>query len=596
MRRFDKGRRTFLELFDQACGAGEDGAIMQRKALGILFLCLVLLAAIVLGYWDMLNSEKLRISQAQDPAGTQPFATAQTDDDGPPLPERAFTGDGEPASETSAEPAAPQSEIATISVDEGSPDDPAAAANVSGQASGSGGSKVAGGSGDGPDPAAEASAGDVPLFDLLRVEPDGSTVIVGRAAPGSRVTLQDGDTTIGSDTANAAGEFVVVLPEPLQPGAHAITIIATTPEGSATASRETAIVSVPEAGQAGELLAMVETPDQPSRLINVPTSPPDQIDEAGGQAGESAASGASAGAQPEPRDSASLDEPPDVSSETGGKEAAILPRASNGEEAGEPAQRVDQPMLRIEAVEVEGGKMFVAGTADAGTSVRVYVDNTLLAEGRASADDRFLVTAEREVAVGEHLVRVDQLTAGGEVMARAEVPFTRPEGVAVAAIAPIADEVGTGEDAVESNFTGTRDEGAAAQNAEVTAPASGLVPTQNSGAPDDQDSAGAPATDLRAVPPEATTPAGEVVPTNRQAPLATANGRVIIRKGDTLWGISRETYGRGSRYTAIYLANGNRIRDPDLIYPGQVFRLPEIQDETEEVSAAEAAPKGGRDE
>ena len=50
---------------------------------------------------------------------------------------------------------------------------------------------------------------------------------------------------------------------------------------------------------------------------------------------------------------------------------------------------------------------------------------------------------------------------------------------------------------------------------------------------------------------------------------------MIIRKGDTLWEISRRTYGEGQRYTVIYLANGDQIRDPDLIYPAQVFRLPE---------------------
>ncbi|NOJ91309.1 LysM peptidoglycan-binding domain-containing protein, partial [Myxococcus xanthus] len=41
-----------------------------------------------------------------------------------------------------------------------------------------------------------------------------------------------------------------------------------------------------------------------------------------------------------------------------------------------------------------------------------------------------------------------------------------------------------------------------------------------------------------------------------------------------LWAISRRTYGEGDRYTAIYDANHDQIRDPDLIYPGQVFVLP----------------------
>ena len=50
---------------------------------------------------------------------------------------------------------------------------------------------------------------------------------------------------------------------------------------------------------------------------------------------------------------------------------------------------------------------------------------------------------------------------------------------------------------------------------------------------------------------------------------------VIIRKGDNLWRISRRLYGDGVRYTTIYQANQDQIRDPDLIYPGQVFLTPE---------------------
>ncbi|HMB47551.1 MAG TPA: LysM peptidoglycan-binding domain-containing protein, partial [Afifellaceae bacterium] len=49
---------------------------------------------------------------------------------------------------------------------------------------------------------------------------------------------------------------------------------------------------------------------------------------------------------------------------------------------------------------------------------------------------------------------------------------------------------------------------------------------------------------------------------------------VIIRKGDNLWTISRRTYGRGFRYTTIYQANDDQIRNPHMIFPGQVFVLP----------------------
>ncbi len=49
----------------------------------------------------------------------------------------------------------------------------------------------------------------------------------------------------------------------------------------------------------------------------------------------------------------------------------------------------------------------------------------------------------------------------------------------------------------------------------------------------------------------------------------------VVSRGDSLWRISRAAYGDGARYTVIYDANHNQIRNPDRIYPGQVFVLPE---------------------
>lgn len=49
---------------------------------------------------------------------------------------------------------------------------------------------------------------------------------------------------------------------------------------------------------------------------------------------------------------------------------------------------------------------------------------------------------------------------------------------------------------------------------------------------------------------------------------------VFVQPGNSLWRIARRTYGGGVQYTLIYEANQDQIRDPDLIYPGQVFVLP----------------------
>lgn len=50
---------------------------------------------------------------------------------------------------------------------------------------------------------------------------------------------------------------------------------------------------------------------------------------------------------------------------------------------------------------------------------------------------------------------------------------------------------------------------------------------------------------------------------------------IIVQKGATLWAIARERYGDGQLYVRVFEANAGDIRDPDLIYPGQVFDLPD---------------------
>jgi len=61
-----------------------------------------------------------------------------------------------------------------------------------------------------------------------------------------------------------------------------------------------------------------------------------------------------------------------------------------------------------------------------------------------------------------------------------------------------------------------------------------------------------------------------------QAPttVAAAEGKVVVQPGNSLWRLARSTYGSGLRYTVIYEANKEKITNPDLIYPGQVFKLP----------------------
>lgn len=64
------------------------------------------------------------------------------------------------------------------------------------------------------------------------------------------------------------------------------------------------------------------------------------------------------------------------------------------------------------------------------------------------------------------------------------------------------------------------------------------------------------------------------IPAGSGLALGQTPGQAIVQPGQNLWRIARHSYGAGTRYTVIYLANREQIRDPNRIYPGQVFAMP----------------------
>ncbi len=388
-------------------------------------------------------------------------------------------------------------------------------------------------------PAAEAMKPDAPAaqpappgvvapsFDVVRVEGDGSLVVAGNAAAGARVEIVQGSNVLGETTAGADGAFAVVLDDPLEPGDYQIVLRSTAPGGVVATSTQTAVVSVPEQ-RGGQVLAMIEEPGKAAELLTVPKP-----------AGEPAAV-----AQPQPGPTeAPISVAPAAPAPT---EAAPAPEQAAPAEA--PAAPVAGPRVVVEAVEIDGSKVFVAGLADAGRKVRAYANELLLGDAVTSPDGHFLIEAARDLPVGDYTIRVDGLDEDGtRVVVRATVPFQREPGESIAAVAPSAPA-------------------APAPAATGEAKPAEAVPVPE--APEQQ--ASAPQA------PAAGEPATTVAPK-----LKHVDSAVIIRRGDTLWRISRRVYGHGVRYSTIYLANQEQIADPDRIWPGQVFKVPETSSEGE---------------
>lgn len=645
---------------------------------------------------------------------------------------------------------------------------------------------------------AVAATAVTPAFDVLRVEKDGSTVIAGRADPGARIEIVDGDKVIASAAADPSGDFAAVLDDPLSSGDHSITIKATSKDGKSTTSEEVATVSVPK-DASGELLAMVTKPGEASKIITMPEVKDTQVasdkgvtpdaveqtktadgatttqDAAKVQETAKAAAEADAAKAEEtakiatdpaadtavetpdlPASSSDIASTPpavsqdDVAPEAREQQTAKADQVTPDSAAATPADTVaetdqKQPAAAAEvmvtAVELEGDKIYIAGSTRPGATVRLYADDQIVAEAKADGDGRFVADGTIKLAVGNHTIRADVLGGdGSKVEFRASVPFFRPEGdlAAVAsneaaedkpAIEPFVnaafdqarDEAGKALGLLQGLYAGgkmpTAEELAAARSsaeialkslAEVRVPvdvdptlaamaakaseeagkaldklkavpadvaafktALGDVETivgsavkpaakvadanendtvevpakqdtaaaDQSAPPDDvkaadasvaaptvdkregevnsdevqvtakvdrltksmdatakvetkTDDAATPADGASAVTTAGTEAGGDNAAANadetvgeatasadqpkviEQAPLKQSDGSVIIRRGDTLWQISRRVYGRGVRYTTIYVANKTQIDDPDRIMPGQIFSMP----------------------
>ena len=59
-----------------------------------------------------------------------------------------------------------------------------------------------------------------------------------------------------------------------------------------------------------------------------------------------------------------------------------------------------------------------------------------------------------------------------------------------------------------------------------------------------------------------------------KAPESSSGKTYTIKSGDCLWNIAKKFYGNGAQYTKIYEANKDKIKNPNLIYVGQVITIP----------------------
>lgn len=268
-----------------------------------------------------------------------------------------------------------------------------------------------------------------PVFDIVRVGPQGGAVIAGRASPGSEIAIREGDTEIGRTRADSKGDWVFTSDKPLAPGPRTLTLSERGTDGHETKGDGTVFLVVPAKPPTQEANQEVKPPQPALAVLSEPNVPPRVL---------------------------------------------------------QPTNPAAPTQLGLAAVEYdETGGLRFTGSAHPGATVRVYIDSHAVGDARADTTGRWTLSPLSEAAPGQHRLRLDELRGTGPV-ARIELPFTR-----------------------ESPQT-----------------------------------------------------------------AAMAEGSVVVQPGQNLWQMARRAYGAGIRYTVIYSANREQIRDPNLIYPGQLFAMP----------------------
>ena len=460
----------------------------------------------------------------------------------------------------------------------------------------------------------------MPAFDVVRVDSEGNATIAGRAAAGDQVALLLDGVEIAKAAADGAGSFVFLMTLAPADVPRALSLQATGADGAARASEVEAIVA-PFAGPVAVAAAGVEvakTEEAAAEAALEAKSEAASAAEATTEGGATAEAATAEAAQPS---AGGETEPPAAEAAASAVDKpiaapAVVMAGPQGIEVKQAASAAES--LTIDAISyTDTGDVEIAGRAPGRGFVRVYLDNKAVAEVKI-AEDGVWRTGLAAVEAGIYTLRVDELDGAGKVLNRFETPFRReaPEVLAKLTQAQPAETQKATTQAAQTQATGTQTAavqatetqavGTQASEAQTTATqAAGAEATQaqvaetqatgteTTGAQADGSQATeAQTTEAQAAGTQATeAQTTEVQPASTQATAAQTEPAtatvaapqpapkrvqaITVQPGNTLWAIARERYGSGMLYVRLFDANRDAIRDPDLIYPGQVFTIPD---------------------
>jgi nucleoid-associated protein YgaU len=235
----------------------------------------------------------------------------------------------------------------------------------------------------------------VPSFDVVLIEPNGEGVLAGRAQPGWTITLETGGTKVAMATADAQGEWSIVLDKPLPQGNHSLSLKTISPDGTrALSSQQTVSVAVAKVREDTAPLASAG-------------------ESASGPAGNVPLSDTVAADAPQPKTQVASIEP-------------TIQATVGGGQAQQPRPAIALSTVDYQDTGAEAGKLTVTGTADPGAQLSLYFDDVPVAKVTADTLGMWRIETDKKLGLGAHTFRAERYDqATQKVAARATVTFER---------------------------------------------------------------------------------------------------------------------------------------------------------------------------
>ncbi len=416
-----------------------------------------------------------------------------------------------------------------------------------------------------PEPVPEKEVAEVirPSFDVVRVETDGNTLIAGQGAQSLPMKiLMDGAELIATET-DAAGKFVSFVELAPSDNPRVLSLVQKGADGDVTSEETIIIAPTPKAIVPEPTVETVATETE-TQVAEAPAASKEAVED---EVAETTAAVEEGVSQQEVASTTSSDS--DVAEQV----------AEQVETAQEAVQ--EQAQSLAEVAEAETGVTEENPATETAGQMETEAAEVALAEPEA-APTQDVSQAVAEVVVSPTILKAD---ADGITVLQAPVAENAaPEIMSTVALDAITysdkGEVELSGRANNSGFVRVYLDNKPITSSKVAADGNWRteLPDVDTGIytlrVDQVDDAGAVTSRIETPfkrEDDATVEANQ----QQSATHATSVRVVTVQPGSTLWAIASERYGEGLMYVRVFEANRDRIRDPDLIYPGQIFEIPE---------------------